>query len=410
MKLNVTELISGMVLEKSIYRKDGMLVLKAGTVLTERRIQQLRSLKNIEVIDIDSSQAEKALAAEMEQETVSSQTRKETEEALKTFLENPDASNMQGIKKSSQKIVKDIEEDSNFKYDLESYLNQKDVHAHSVRVACFSILLAKMHNAKLMTYYHKTSKENLIDLEDIAVAALLHDIGKSCKNSELLSKITEVPQAASLEKSIPGINDIPLDKYDERYSSAYSYCIVGNMKDISMKAKLMILLSNEPDSENGSLKVPYIVNTKRSPVMSGAKIVHICDIYDNAMKRTIEQDKSLEEVVSELGYDAQNGIISSEIEQLLINNLPLYPIGTRVKLSTGEFAIVKESFVGPYNSYKPVVSTINFPRKVIDLRETKITDITIESISGKQNIFKDIIRNQIFAVKKNAQSVEYELD
>lgn len=408
MQINVDELVSGMVLEKPIHRNDGMLVLKAGTVLTDRMIQHLRAIRNnIKLIDIDSTHAEKILEAESEQETVSLQMRSETEEALKTFLKDPSASNIYNIKKNSKEIVKSIENENNFKYDLESYLKQKDIHAHSVRVACFSILLAKMHNAKLKKCYPNISQSYLIDLEDIAVAALLHDIGKSCKDSEMLSKITEVPNVESLEKSLPGINDTPFDQYDEKYSAVYSYCIVGNMSEISNKAKLMILLSNEPDSEKGTLKVPYRVNTQRNSIMSGAKIVHVCDIYDNAMKRTIEQDNSLEEIASELGYYARNGIVSSEAEQLLINNLPLYPVGTRIKLSTGESAIVKESFVGPYDTYKPVVTTLNFHRK-IDLRDT--TNVTIASICSKQNLFKDIIRNQINAVKKNAQLAEYELD
>lgn len=273
MQVNVDELISGMMLEKPIQRKDGMLVLKAGTVLTDRMVQHLRAIRdNIEMISIDSTQAEKTLEAETEQETVGLQTRSETEEALKTFLDAPNDSNMQNIKKSTKKIVKNIEDENNFKYDLESYLNQKDIHAHSVRVACFSILLAKMHNAKLRKCYPNISESDLIDLEDIAVAALLHDIGKSCKDSEILNQITEVPNAEILEKSLPGINNIPLDKYDERYSSVYSYCIVGDMREVSSRAKLMILLSNEPDSEKGCLKVPFKVNTQKKPFMAGAKL------------------------------------------------------------------------------------------------------------------------------------------
>lgn len=409
MQINVDELISGMVLEKPIHRNDGMLVLKAGTVLTDRMIQHLRAIRNnIKLIDIDSTQAEKTLEAESEQETVSLQMRSETEEALKTFLKDPNDSNMQEIKKNTKEIVKSIENENRFKYDLDSYLNQKDIHAHSVRVACFSILLAKMYNAKLKRCYPNILEKDLIKLEDIAVAALLHDIGKSCKDSDVLSKIKQVPNVDILQESFPGIKDTPLDKYDERYSSVYSYCMLGDLNDISGRAKLMILLSNEPESEKGCLKVPFKFNTQRRPFTSGAKIIHISDIYDNAMKRTIEQDNSLEEIASELGYYARNGVVNSEAEQLLINNLPLYPVGTRIKLSTGEFAIVKESFVGPYDTYKPVVTTLNFPRKTIDLRDA--TNVTITSISSKQNIFKDIIKNQINAVKKNAQLAEYELD
>lgn len=404
MKFKINELIPGMMLEKPIYRKDGILVLKGSTVLNTRIIQHLKTLKDIDIIDIDTSTANEMLNIDVKEETVNLETKIETEESLKTFLKNPNQENIKNIKKNTKEIIKNIEDEDNFKYNLDSYLNQEDVYAHSVRVACFSILLAKMYNAKLRKYYHNTSQNNLIDLEDIAVAALLHDIGKNCINPEMFSKITKIPDIEMIEQSIPEINNVPLDKYDERYTSVYSYCLLGETKEVSSKAKLMILLSNEPDSENGSLKLPYKFNTMRSPYNMGAKIIYTCDIYDRAMERTIQQDRSLEEIATELGYYAKNGIVNSEIEQLLMNNIPLYPVGSRVKLSSGEFAVVKKNFVGPHDTYKPVVTTIKFPRQTIDLRNT--TNITIESLISKKNLFKELLRNQVTAIKKN-DGIEY---
>lgn len=124
------------------------------------------------------------------------------------------------------------------------------------------------------------------------------------------------------------------------------------------------------------------------------------------MNKTIEKGASLEEVVSAIGYYAQNSIINSKIEQLLINNLPLYPIGTKVKLSNGKSAIVKKSFVGPYDSYKPVVRTFN--GEEINLKET--TSITIKSIMDTQELCKNLLGYQIREAGRYNQAEQYQLD
>lgn len=386
MEINIDDLREGTILDKAIERADGTLILTKGTILTRGIIQRLSKLSNIRFAE-DQSLNEV-------QETVDLNLRNATEDALNEFLKNPNNSNMQEIRENTRKIVEMIESSEELQYDLEAYLRQpNDGSSHSVRTSCFSILLAKMYNDSL----RNSDKKFRINLNDIAVAAVLQDVGLIYKDKERIKEIKEIPNADVIERFLPGIKDTPLDEYDERYSTVYSYCAVAEMKGISSAAKLMILLSKEPETGKGCLKVPTEVNARRSDFLYGAKIINVCSVYDSSMKRTIDNKDSLEEVVSELGYDARNGIVNSEIQELLINRLKLYPIKTRVVLSTGEVAVVQESRVGQQDSYKPVVYTRPYPGRRIDLKET--TNITIKSILSKE-MFESLVKDQIQDMKR----------
>lgn len=403
MKVSVNELTPGMVLKKPIIGNNGTLILKEGTVLTEEIIEKIRKMKNIKFIEIDTQQIlndEQGV-----QETVNASLKNDTKDSLKKFLEDPSSLNMEDVKKNTKKIVeaiKRVDEKELFKYNLQSYKKEGDIYSHSVRVTCFSVILAKIYNRHLRTV--RPSKQSLINLEEIAIAGVLHDIGSICNKNGKLDKITEIANIETISKYWPGIKDTPLDRYDKEYSSVYSYSIIGNTPNISAKAKLMILLSNEPELYDGCLKIPDNEKRQRRDYIYAGKIIHVCDIYDKAMKQAIEQNRSLEEIVSELGYYARNGLINDEIEQLLINNVPLYPVGTKVELSSGKKAVVKECFCGNYDSYKPIVRTIPFPGEVIDLRDETTT--TIKCINNEENTFDDIVGKQISEMRKSSNKKE----
>lgn len=381
MNFNINELKPGMQLKSKIVRADGTLILKEGTILTENIIERLRKLSNIRFVEDEIK------------ETVNLDLKSSTEEAIKEFLKNPTDSNMNKIKQNTSELVKTIGDSSNYEYDLETYLSKtNDLSSHSVRVACFSILLAKIYNDSL----RGTDKKALIDLNDIAVAAVLQDIGTMYEDEERFNKMNRIPNINVIEKYFPEIKNIPLDKYDERYAGIYSYCAVAGMDDISGESKLMLLLSREPETGDGVLKVPTEVSKKRSNFMYGAKIIKVCDMYDRSLEQAISNGKSLEEVVSELGQEAKSGIINEEIQGILINNVKLYPVKTRVMLSSGDPAVVEKSRVGQHDSYRPVVCTRPFPGTRIDLKETM--DITIQSVVSKEK-FEEIVRKQIEEAK-----------
>lgn len=393
MEINFEELMEGSTLEKSIVRKDGTLILNKGTVLTRGIIDRLRKLKNVIKYDGEENSKEDEI-----EETVEVDLRHDTEDDLNEFLNNPTATQIQKVKENLNKIVENIKSSGDPQYDLEMYSEQpQDNFSHDVRVACFSILLAKLYNDTLKN----PNKQELINLRDIAVAAALKDVGVIYKDSSRLSQIKEIPNVSVMEPLFPGIKDTPLDHYDEKYSSVYSYCAVANMENVSNATKLMILLSKEPENEKGALKIPTSISSRRNSIIYAGKIINVCNVYDNAMKQAIDNNVSLENVVAELGQSAVNGMISNEIKELLINKVKLYPYKTRVILSNGQGAVVEESRVGQYDSYKPVVYTRPYPGKKIDLRES--TNITIKSVLSKSK-FKNLMKDQIEDMKNIASS------
>jgi len=391
MGINVDELMEGMVLEKNIRRRDGALIVNKGTILTPRIIERLRNLSGH--INFEGNEA-----TDMDEvkETVEESLRKDTENCLNDFFNNPTEAKIQKIKDNADEIVEKTTQTNDPQYDLNAYAEQENGPAsHAVRVAFFSILLAKIYNDSLQI----SNKQESINLQDVAVAALLQDAGTMYKDDNRLNTLTEIPNIKGMEQLFPGIKETPLDHYDERYTPVYSYCAVADKNNISNSAKLMILLSKEPENGKGPLKMPASISSRRNSILFGAKIINVCSVYDNAMKRAIDNNTSLEDVVAELWQYAINGSISNEMKELLINKVKLYPYRTRVLLSNGEVATVETSRFGQYDSYKPVVRTCGFPRRRIDLKENLNT--TIKSVVSKDK-FKDLVEQQIEDMKKIA--------
>lgn len=385
MRIGVRNLDIGMTVEKPIMTKDGKLLVNAGVVIDERKRELLIKRKDdIEYIEVEGNES-----------TIKVSSINNAKDALKNFKGNLNNTEIMEDMKEAMKVISD-EIDKNegpFESNVLSYMHEIDTYAHPVRVACLSMVMAKIYNSNLKRIKPNFDERSLINLEEIAMAAVLHNIGEDYKEDNKFNEITEIGKiyVNKLGETFPGIKDTPLDKYDEKYSSVYSSIITSRIKGTSGNTRMMVLLSNEPENGKGCLKLSPELSNKRTPSIYGAKIIHFCDVYDRVMKQAIDGEKiSLENIISLIEYYSINGEINRKIEQLMINNMKIYPIGMEVMLSTGEIAKVKTSFVGR-DIYKPIVCTLIPPIRRIDLRV--VNNITITSIIGKKS--RDIMRQQI---------------
>lgn len=414
----INKLEPGMKMPAQLKRKDGIILVEKDRVVTERTIKQLKNMKDriehIQLDDMEPKEADDMLNIDRKpKETVEVKVIEEVEECLKEISKNFNASTVQDIKKSMKGIVSSIEESTEFQHNIERrYIQQlNDKSSHSVIVACFSILLAKRYNDRLRVLNPKLSKEALIKLEDIAMAAVLQDIGKICEDKENLKKIPpleEIPSVKDIQDKLPAIKDVPLDRYDERYSSVYSYLLLESLKEdtINKDIRMMVLLSNEPETGKGCLKVPNQISTQKRPNVEGAKVIHICDIFDKSMKRAIEQEHSLEEVASEINQYAVDGTINRQLGEIFMKNVQLYPINTRVVLSDNRIARVIKNYYNKYDVYKPTVQIVA-TNEIIDLR--KCTDITIKSIITKL-LYPKLVSDQVQAMKNKTVTTQPDMD
>lgn len=391
MFINIDSALPGMILQNDIFENNNILI-KAGTVLDKRLIYLLKNhgIKEITISiepEVEGELGNISLINNLEvEETVNKQIKEHAKTALNNF-------DMNQVTNDAKEFVKCILNSSEFKYDLSEY-KEKDnnVFSHSIRVATFAIVLAKIYNSYLNNTIldSKLKEESLINLNDIAVAALLHDTGKSCKRDDVRTRYVKTPE--NLVKYFPNIVNTPQAFYDSNYDSIYSYMIVNEYKNITEASKLMILLSGENEISTGPLKASIGFTKQRNGIIYASKIIKICSLYDDTLKQFIEMDESLENVVAKLEQCTMDGTLNKELVNLFFNNIPLYSAGIKVILSNGKCAIVKKAFTGRLDIYKPVVVT-KPDYQVIDLREE--TTITIKEIFKSEVSFQELIDRQI---------------
>ena len=204
---------------------------------------------------------------------------------------------------------------------------------HSVDVATISMIVAK--------------KMGMSDIEihEIGMAGLLHDVGKTKIPPEILNK--------------PGrLND---DEFEiMRQHSVYSYRIIQSNADLSEEVKLAVLQHHEKINGAG-----YPMAVAGNQITPYAKVLSVADIYDALVterpyKSAFSQREAVEMIMSmtqELDLFAMESFLQSMI---------LYPVDSIVELSNGEKAkVVKNS---PYYILRPTVVGLA-SGKVYDLGE-----------------------------------------
>jgi len=391
MKIDIRFAKPGMVLSNAVINENNRNpIVNSDIELTEKIIEGLKRL-NIKQIDVNLTQTQ-MLALEMDKEFEYSISPKLFDSSKKS-IQNFDT--MQIIN-NAQEMVKTIIQSDSFKYKLSDYKELSDIFSHSVRVAAFSVLLAKHYNDSLEENVDQTELEKMkINLENIATAAMIHDIGKLCKDKELLQRALSVKKY--LVKSFPAINDLDLENYNDNYSSIYSCLLLFANTSLSPDIKTTVLLSSENDKGHNQLGLNEQQLKSKQSFVYASKIIKLCSIYDDELKLTISNNRTLENISAKLDYFAVNGVVNNELEKLFTEHIPLYSEGVKVKLSDGTFAIVEKSFYGRTDIYKPIVRTIpNF--EVIDLR--KELTLTIQEVCSDEISFYEIVTKQITTMQK----------
>lgn len=377
MRFGIDYVKPGMIVATPIINKNNSMILNSNVILTDRIIEGLKK-NDIEYIDINLTKEQESayIADQGVQSTISKQLNDDTKNSIRNF-------NTAEIIKNAQLMTTSIIGTDKFKYSLSEYKQSADIFSHSTRTAAFAVLVAKFYNDSI------DSTEKL-DLQSIAIAAMLHDIGKLCKNETILNKVLAIPTV--LNQKYPIVNNFSLNKYDDEYSSIYSYLLLSRNPLLKPDIKMMVLLSNENENGQGLLQPGKMYTDSKQNFVIGSKIIRICSMYDDELKQTIDENKPLENISAKLDYYAANNIINENLEKLFIEHVPLYSNGVKVKLSDGRYAIIEESFHGRLFICRPIVRTIP-DGEMIDLRSS--LNVTIQEICNDEISFLEIVNRQI---------------
>jgi HD-GYP domain-containing protein (c-di-GMP phosphodiesterase class II) len=218
---------------------------------------------------------------------------------------------------------------------------------HSVNVCIFSIALGRrLGMTKLQLY-------------ELGLAALMHDIGKSRVPLDVLQKSGELTEEEwKWMAAHPWLGVLVLFQF-RRQQEELSYRAMTVCHEHHMKIDLT--------------GYPRAIRPRQVSLLS--KIVTIADGYDAATSRRVYKTEALapSAVLEEMRDNPRRGL-DQVLVKAFINLLGIYPVGTLVVLDTFELAVVSGSNPNPEALSRPIVKIISdaqgnrvSPPHVVDL-------------------------------------------
>jgi len=221
--------------------------------------------------------------------------------------------NMKKIKRVVQTVVDQILNDETSLLGLTTILDYDEyTFTHSVNVCIFSVALGKrLGMTKLQLY-------------DLGLASLFHDIGKS-----------RIPQHV-LNKSASLNDDEWRTIANHPWMGLLALFQVRGAQELPYRAMIVALEHHMKTDLSG---YPRPVRPRRLSVFS--KIVAVCDGFDAATSRRVYKDSAWTpaDVLREMRDNPRRGM-DQVVVKAFINLTGIYPVGTLVILDTLELGVV----------------------------------------------------------------------
>jgi len=319
-KVTVDELKPGMKLAKDIILNDGRFLLLKGFTLKERYIDKIR-LYDIPYVYVEK-EVEKVQY--FNEEIIYSETFHNVNNIMKS-VRNGGSIDVSSVKSTVSKIVQSIFNNDNVFMKLSGIRDIDNyTYLHSIDVCIYSIIAGKSLNL-------------LPDmLNNLALGALLHDIGKCKIPLEILNK------PAKLSESEFEI----MKKHTE-----YGYDILRKTPGLSEDVARIALNHHEHWDGAG-----YPRGLKGEEIDLLSRIVAITDVYDaltadRVYRRRFMPHKAVEYLISN-----SRAQFDPQILNIFMDNIAVYPPDIIVMLSTGEIGKVVKSKGPP--SIRPKIMVI----------------------------------------------------
>lgn len=228
--------------------------------------------------------------------------------------------NSRETKRIVKNMVENIIENKDAMLELERIKEYDDyTFVHSLNVCILSVLIGMEL---------KLDKKNL---EELALGALLHDVGKILILNSILNK---EDQLSSIE--FEEIKKHPL----------YSYQIISQDRHIGEIPKIIAYQHQERYKGSG-----YPQGLKYDEINNYATLTSLADVYDalitdRVYRRALLPYEAMKIIIGSSGIDFEPNIVGA-----FARSMSIYPPGSLVRLNTGEIAMVikvsKESIIRP---------------------------------------------------------------
>ena len=332
--LPISRIKPGMKLEQAVVLPDGKTLLSSGTILSINNIDKLQEF-GVKVINV----ADRYTHLITPTDKMQTQLVDDFIRILRSIApKNPEANKNDEVVKAANIlehiIPKIAKNEAILEFIVELRIIDKiKLYEHSVHTAVLSGLVAGSMG---------------LDVENILCAVtggLLHNIG-----------VAEMPSLLNIENMTPQ----QMNLWKEHPTYGYYFAIQKNIPRVIANC---IQYHHERYDGSG---YPKGIKGEEIPIL--ARIVKICSKYSAAITyQNISPYMAVEEI-----YGASGIYYDPEVVNAFVNNIPIYPLGVMVRLSTKEVGIVSNirKNKGPRPIVKVYYNRVNRPiteDKVIDL-------------------------------------------
>ncbi|CAM3488553.1 MULTISPECIES: HD-GYP domain-containing protein [Brevibacillus] len=318
----------GMTLARTVFTQDGKVLLGKGMNLTDRLIQGLIRSK-VDAVYIDDPRTEDIVV----EDVIRPQTRQVAVEAIEKTVKQITNSNKLARKISLKEMGLHFQRA--FSAILEDLIQNKHMLGHLTSISSHSPSLYhhSINVAVLATAVGMSLGYNQIQLRELGIGAMLHDIGKVSLPEELLQtqeQWTEEQKEIAKQHTMIGFN------------------LLRKQHDIPLLSAHVCLQHHERINGSG-----YPQGLKGKQVHEYAQIVGMCDVFDSLTSPRPWRARHMPQDAMEYLLGSGGHLFEHHLIQAFIRHIAIFPIGSSVVLNTGEVGVVSK--VDPDYSHRPTI-------------------------------------------------------
>lgn len=348
--MNINKVTPGMKIGKDIVDENERMLLRKDMQLTDNMIKLLQK-KNVGYLYIDDELTSNV----------------DIEEVIPLNLKNTAINCLKSVNvDKTMEVAKDFVERFLDKQDIpiDIYNNiesDDSIFNHSLAVAEIAVSIARN-----MGYDNDR-------LNDLAVSALLHDIGKLCSDKKTMEKF-------NIEKIFNQMNStISFAEYQEKMHPYYGFCLLDKNVLVKATVKQGVLAHHENMDGTGTL---HIAGNK---IYEYARIIHIADAFIQLITDNYpEYRASNTNDVIEYIRDNSNTKFDKYIADIFITRVPIYPPGINVDLSDGRTGIILKNNKNFPTRPKIIIEGSN--KEVVDLMLPMYQSLIINGVSDSNKM------------------------
>ncbi|SHK13961.1 HD-GYP domain-containing protein [Paramaledivibacter caminithermalis] len=339
--ISIDELKDGMILAEDIMGKHDILYARSGTILSEKLIRGLKKITKDFVYVVDGEEDDNKEQIIIVDKNLNKEYQRTISEFIKIFTNAKTGKEIVvgDLDETVNSLVDEIVKNNNILGRLRQIdVNEEYIYKHSINVSLISTMIGKWMNFRRDELY------------DIALAGLLHDIGKSQVPKEILNKTQELT-----EEELKAL----------KLHTKHGYDILKKTSLTNDNIIFSALQHHERLDGKG-----YPLGLSGDNLNMYSKIVAVADMYD-AM--TSKSPKTSSFKVAEYIFQNSFGQLDPVIANIFLKNIYQFYVGNVVKLNNNKIGTVV--LVNNYNPTKPLIKTsdeyidlsVNYDYEIIDV-------------------------------------------